>query len=47
MDLLSPETFPLNTRYCESLTEYKRRKTVTVRIGDVPLGSDTPSGCSP
>jgi (E)-4-hydroxy-3-methylbut-2-enyl-diphosphate synthase len=42
MDLLRPDTFPLNTRYCESLTQYKRRKTVTVNIGDVPLGSDYP-----
>ncbi len=28
--------------YCESLTEYKRRKTSTVTIGDVPMGSDYP-----
>ncbi len=42
MDLLSPDTFPLSTRYCESLTGYKRRKTITVNIGDVPLGSDYP-----
>jgi (E)-4-hydroxy-3-methylbut-2-enyl-diphosphate synthase len=28
--------------YCPSMTEYIRRKTVTVNIGDVPLGSDYP-----
>ncbi|KAB7730184.1 (E)-4-hydroxy-3-methylbut-2-enyl-diphosphate synthase [Rudanella paleaurantiibacter] len=28
--------------YTPSLTEYVRRKTVTVRIGDVPMGSDFP-----
>jgi (E)-4-hydroxy-3-methylbut-2-enyl-diphosphate synthase len=42
MDLLSPDTFPLHARYCESLTRYKRRQTVTVNIGDVPLGSAYP-----
>ncbi len=29
-------------RYANSLTEYSRRKTITVNIGDVPLGSDFP-----
>ncbi len=29
-------------KYCESLTEYKRRKTITANIGDVPLGSNYP-----
>jgi len=28
--------------YAPSLTEYSRRKTVTVTIGDVPMGSDYP-----
>ncbi len=28
--------------YCPSLTEYKRRKTITIHIGDVPMGSDYP-----
>ncbi|HEV7349608.1 (E)-4-hydroxy-3-methylbut-2-enyl-diphosphate synthase [Telluribacter sp.] len=28
--------------YCPSLTEYTRRKTISVRIGDVPMGSDYP-----
>jgi (E)-4-hydroxy-3-methylbut-2-enyl-diphosphate synthase len=30
------------TPYCNSLTEYSRRKTRTVHIGDVPMGSDHP-----
>ncbi len=30
------------TLYCPSLTEYKRRETVTVNVGDVPMGSDFP-----
>ena len=29
-------------RYANSLTEYSRRKTITVKIGDVPMGSDFP-----
>ena len=29
-------------RYTNSLTEYSRRKTITVNIGDVPMGSDFP-----
>jgi (E)-4-hydroxy-3-methylbut-2-enyl-diphosphate synthase len=29
-------------RYCDSLTDYVRRKTITVNIGEVPLGSDFP-----
>ncbi len=29
-------------RYANSLTEYSRRKTITVNIGDVPMGSDYP-----
>ncbi|MEM1136934.1 MAG: (E)-4-hydroxy-3-methylbut-2-enyl-diphosphate synthase [Bacteroidota bacterium] len=29
-------------KYCESLTAYKRRKTVEVHIGDLPLGSMYP-----
>lgn len=29
-------------RYCNSLYQYSRRKTVTVNIGDVPMGSDYP-----
>lgn len=30
------------TFYCPSLTRYQRRETVTVTIGDTPLGSDFP-----
>ena len=44
--LLSPSTTITspNSRvlYTPSLTEYIRRKTVTVTIGDVPMGSDYP-----
>jgi len=32
----------LTPGYCESLTEYKRRQTITVNIGDIPMGSDYP-----
>jgi (E)-4-hydroxy-3-methylbut-2-enyl-diphosphate synthase len=28
--------------YCPSLTEYKRRKSITINIGDVAMGSDYP-----
>jgi (E)-4-hydroxy-3-methylbut-2-enyl-diphosphate synthase len=28
--------------YCPSLTEYKRRETITIQIGDVPMGSAYP-----
>lgn len=28
--------------YCPSLTEYKRRKTITINIGGIPMGSDYP-----
>ncbi len=42
MELISPEISGLNTRYCDSLTEYKRRQTTTVRIGDLPMGSEFP-----
>ena len=28
--------------YCPSLTEYKRRKSITIKIGDIPMGSDYP-----
>lgn len=30
------------TIYCPSLTEYQRRKTITIHIGGVPMGSDYP-----
>ena len=29
-------------QYANSLTEYSRRKTITVNIGGVPMGSDYP-----
>ncbi|MBY0426771.1 MAG: (E)-4-hydroxy-3-methylbut-2-enyl-diphosphate synthase, partial [Cytophagales bacterium] len=32
----------LNKNYCDSLTQYSRRKTITVNIGDVPMGSEYP-----
>ena len=28
--------------YCESLTNYNRRKSCAVEIGDIPLGGDNP-----
>ena len=36
---LSP---PVDFKYCQSLTEYNRRKTISVNIGDVPMGSEYP-----
>jgi len=46
LDLL-PTTAPISplpkpVLYTPSLTEYVRRKTITVTIGDVPMGSDYP-----
>lgn len=32
----------MNKQYCPSLTEYSRRKTVEVTIGDLPMGGDNP-----
>ncbi len=29
-------------QYCNSLVEYSRRKTIEVKIGDVPMGGDNP-----
>ncbi len=37
--VIKPSPF---TQYCPSLTEYRRRETVTVHVGDVPMGSDFP-----
>jgi (E)-4-hydroxy-3-methylbut-2-enyl-diphosphate synthase len=42
MTILLPDTKAPSTKYCDSLTQYIRRKTITVNIGDVPLGSDFP-----
>ena len=39
--LQSPEIISDKT-YCPSLTEYVRRQTITVNIGDLPLGSEYP-----
>jgi (E)-4-hydroxy-3-methylbut-2-enyl-diphosphate synthase len=32
----------LTYKYCNSLTEYKRRETIEVKIGDVPMGGKNP-----
>ncbi|MBD1396244.1 (E)-4-hydroxy-3-methylbut-2-enyl-diphosphate synthase [Pontibacter sp. JH31] len=32
----------MNKNYCPSLTEYKRRETIVVNIGDVPMGGNHP-----
>lgn len=37
--ITAPEKLNL---YCPSLTEYKRRKSITIHIGDVAMGSDYP-----
>src|SRR5277367_1808360 len=39
MNMSSDQTKP---HYCNSLTEYSRRKTRVVNIGDVPMGGDNP-----
>jgi len=36
------QTLDSKLKYCESLISYKRRKTVEVKIGDIPLGSMHP-----
>ncbi|MBC8111592.1 MAG: (E)-4-hydroxy-3-methylbut-2-enyl-diphosphate synthase [Verrucomicrobia bacterium] len=40
--MLTNEAQLLNTKYCNSLTQYSRRQTVTVAMGDLPMGSDFP-----
>ncbi|HEY8400201.1 MAG TPA: (E)-4-hydroxy-3-methylbut-2-enyl-diphosphate synthase [Cytophagaceae bacterium] len=42
MDLLVPEEKTVIYKYNDSLTEYKRRATRVVKIGDVPVGGDYP-----
>lgn len=43
MEASSPYVLPtLERLYCPSLTEYSRRKTITVHIGDLPMGSGYP-----
>lgn len=37
-----PEEFNSSVRYTSSLTQYIRRTTSTVMIGDIPMGSDYP-----
>ncbi|WP_299699796.1 (E)-4-hydroxy-3-methylbut-2-enyl-diphosphate synthase [uncultured Pontibacter sp.] len=32
----------MNKNYCPSLTEYKRRETIVVNIGDIPMGGHHP-----
>lgn len=36
------KTFTENQQYCNSLTNYSRRKTIPVRIGDITIGGDNP-----
>ncbi|WP_018345062.1 (E)-4-hydroxy-3-methylbut-2-enyl-diphosphate synthase [Cytophaga aurantiaca] len=38
----SNELSSINTKYCSSLTQYVRRKTTVVTIGNVPMGGDNP-----
>ncbi|UCH14120.1 MAG: flavodoxin-dependent (E)-4-hydroxy-3-methylbut-2-enyl-diphosphate synthase, partial [Bacteroidales bacterium] len=32
----------IDYKYCESLTQYSRRKTIEVKVGNIPLGADNP-----
>lgn len=41
-DTISLQDAIKSYQYCNSLTEYSRRKTITVNIGGVPMGSDYP-----
>ncbi|MGN6645495.1 MAG: flavodoxin-dependent (E)-4-hydroxy-3-methylbut-2-enyl-diphosphate synthase, partial [Cytophaga sp.] len=36
------ELSSINTKYCQSLTQYVRRKSSVVTIGNVPMGGDYP-----
>jgi (E)-4-hydroxy-3-methylbut-2-enyl-diphosphate synthase len=42
MTVLSSDIQRLPTTYTDSLTQYIRRKTIPVQLGDVPMGSDFP-----
>ncbi|MBU1821291.1 MAG: (E)-4-hydroxy-3-methylbut-2-enyl-diphosphate synthase, partial [Bacteroidetes bacterium] len=42
MEAISEVKEGINHIYCTSLTQYIRRKTIRVDIGDLPLGSDFP-----
>ncbi len=39
---MNAPTLGLSSLYCNSLTNYSRRKTIAVKIGDVPLGANHP-----
>lgn len=41
-EILIPNAITDTMAYCDSLTQYLRRQTITVTIGDVPLGSAHP-----
>ncbi len=43
MEVFSPGNSPaVKGLYCPSITEYIRRQTITVHVGDLPLGSEYP-----
>ena len=39
---MKPQIMPLDGDYCNSLTQYSRRVTIPVRVGDVIIGGDNP-----
>ena len=39
---MNPESYTRSNIYCDSLTEYIRRQSLVVNIGDVPLGGSFP-----
>ncbi|MEP2772376.1 MAG: (E)-4-hydroxy-3-methylbut-2-enyl-diphosphate synthase [Fulvivirga sp.] len=39
---MNPDLIASTKKYCDSLTQYSRRKTIEVNIGGVPLGGDNP-----
>ncbi len=39
---MEPLIKSLDTLYCDSLTQYSRRKTIPVKVGDVVIGGDNP-----
>ena len=42
MDTISTRIADQSRDYCNSLYDYSRRKTIEVKIGDVPVGADNP-----
>ena len=40
--MLNYDIVSLKYKYCNSLTSYKRRKSIEVKIGDIALGGDNP-----